>query len=137
MITAKVPHTLNSFHTVAALTPAPKKVKTSAKMKMTMPKPVVLEQNIKGDKLRTQKGKQKTQSSSSSNVSKPSKLKKNNTEKVDMVGSCSEDEDFDKDIDSDDASFVPPPRQRAVRGTKKITYQEDSDSDEDFAFDED
>ena len=106
-------------------------------MKMTMPKPVVLEQNIKGDKLRTQKGKQKTQSSSSSNVSKPSKLKKNNTEKVDMVGSCSEDEDFDKDIDSDDASFVPPPRQRAVRGTKKITYQEDSDSDEDFAFDED
>lgn len=123
----------------AALTPAPKKVKTAvAKKKTVIPmKSLKMQQSDDEDDIFEQKIDKK--SCSSLKTSKPRQQRNKKVEKVLKEKEWSEEEEFKKDItDSDeDASFAPPPRRRAVRGTKKVKYQEDSDSDEDFDFDED
>lgn len=117
----------------AALTPAPKKVKTNERSKKgsIVIKPIGLEQMDCDDDICEKKETRKTCTKSNSSKAKQSKQKK-----VTRCIKDIEDEDDDKGSDSDDASFVPPPRQRNVRATKKVTYLEDSDSDEDFSFSE-
>lgn len=119
----------------ASLTPAPKKLKQSTKSKMKV-KPINLEDDSDED------------SSLKSPVKKRKPAKKIAKKKVveEVIDDFSEDEEeeFDEDIleDSDDdfvSSSHPAPRSnrsRGARNAKRTTYTEDSDSDDDFEFDD-
>jgi len=108
----------------AALTPAPKKMrKSKAKSKIAV-KHINLDDSDE-DMVEEEKPKMKSATST--------KAKK----KIFEVDDLSIEDEFDEDMleDSDneeDCSFVPPPRAVGGRSNKRVTYQVDSDSEDQF-----
>ena len=134
----------------AALTPAPKKVRTTIGKSKVVMKPMNLDDseddNIEEEK---QKPKKKTVSKKISTKAKAEakakpKPEKKKEEVFDEDDLSEDEEEGEEEDDFDDeeleesdgeASFVPPPRARTGRGAaKKVTYQVDSDSDDELDF---
>ena len=128
---------LDSFDTTnfepAALTPAPKKLKAT-KSKLNV-KPLSLDSDSDDESFDSN-----TKTTKPIGNARPGKkVAKNKTVEQDYNDFSDEDEEeFDEDIlDDSEDDFVPAaPVSRNRRGTKRTTYTVDSDSDDDFEFDE-
>ena len=128
---------LDSFDTTnfepAALTPAPKKLKAT-KSKLNV-KPLSLDSDSDDESFDSN-----TKATKPIGKARPGKkVAKNKTVEQDYNDFSDEDEEeFDEDIlDDSEDDFVPAaPVSRNRRGTKRTTYTVDSDSDDDFEFDE-
>ena len=128
---------LDSFDTTnfepAALTPARKKLKAT-KSKLNV-KPLSLDSDSDDESFDSN-----TKATKPIGKARPGKkVAKNKTVEQDYNDFSDEDEEeFDEDIlDDSEDDFVPAaPVSRNHRGTKRATYTVDSDSDDDFEFDE-
>ena len=128
---------LDSFDTTnfepAALTPAPKKLKAT-KSKLNV-KPLSLDSDSDDESFDSN-----TKATKPVGKARPGKkVARNKTVEQDYNDFSDEDEEeFDEDIlDDSEDDFVPAaPVSRNHRGTKRATYTVDSDSDDDFEFDE-
>jgi DNA topoisomerase-2 len=119
----------------AALTPAPKKVRTSKPKTKIAVKSI----NLDDSDVEMDEGEKPKKKNDTSNKAKKKMVEVDDFSEDDF----SDEDEFDEDMLEDseggsdgEDSFVPPPRAAGGRSTKRVTYQVDSDSEDEFNFDD-